>query len=211
MNRDYNVSMIIDITRPVHPGMAIYPGNPEVKFEQVAKATLSSSVLTRITLGSHTGTHIDAPSHIKEEAPGTDSYQLDHMVGAAEVIDLTEKERVILAADLPKTNQERVLIKTSNSFTPIDQFNPDFIALSDTAAAELIRRGVKLVGIDGPSIKKKGVRDNVHALLLEAGIIILEGLYLEHVTAGMYKLLCLPLAVQNLDGAPVRAVLRNLS
>ncbi len=203
--------MLIDITRPVHPAMAIYPGNPEVQLEQVAYASATSSALTRITIGSHTGTHIDALSHIKAGGAGTDSYQLDQMIGKAEVIDLTEKERIILAADLPETTQERILIKTSNSFAPVDQFDSNFVALSDSAAQELVNRGIKLVGIDGPSIKKKGVCDNVHALLLETGIIILEGLYLEHVSAGTYELLCLPLAVQNLDGASVRAVLRTLS
>lgn len=187
--------------------MAIYPGNPDVAFEQVQTASPTSSALTKITLGSHTGTHIDAPSHIDPSGSSTAQYQLDQLCGPCEVIDATSVDRVILAADLPATTTPRVLIKTKNSALPIDEFDPDFIALSDTAAQELIQRDVKLVGIDGWSIKKKGVRDNVHKLLLDAGIIIVEGMYLHGVNAGKYELLCLPLAV-DLDGAPARVVLK---
>jgi arylformamidase len=187
--------------------MAIYPGNPAVAFEQVQAATKTTSALTKITMGSHTGTHIDAPSHVDPTGEGTAAYDLDQLCGPCEVVDVTNVDRVILATDLPPTATPRVLIKTKNSALLVDEFDPDFIALSDTAAQALIKRGVQLVGIDGWSIKKKGVRDNVHKLLLDAGVVIVEGLYLHGVEARAYELICLPLSV-NLDGAPVRAALR---
>lgn len=199
---------IIDITRPIHPDMAVYPNNPEVVFERVSEATEQTSAVTKISLGTHTGTHIDAPAHIDPQGAGTYAYPLEQLNGPAEVIDCTAADRVILAADLPATSAERVLIKTKNSEMDIDTFDDSFIALAETAAQDLVERGVRVVGIDALSIKKKGVKDRVHALFLDAGIVIIEGLWLRDIPARVYELLCLPLAT-DLDGAPVRAVLRG--
>ena len=198
---------VVDITRSLRVGMAIYPGNPEVAFKQVAPADENSSAVTKIVMGSHSGTHIDAPAHITAGAAGTASYGLGQFSGPAEVIDLTAATEVISGSQLPKTTAERVLIKTINSSTGQEVFDESFVALEESAARELAERGVVLVGIDAPSIKKKGIKDQTHALLLEAGIIILEGLWLPEIEAGSYELLCLPLAV-DLDGAPARAALR---
>ncbi len=198
-----------DITRPLHERMLMYPGNPPVKFRTLRQASASSSALISLALGSHTGTHIDAPAHVIPGGVGTASYSLEQMIGACEVIDLSAVANVINDSDLPATTQPRLLLKTKNSSGSIDVFNENFVALAESAATLLIERGIKLIGIDAPSIKKRGVSDNVHHLLLQAGIVILEGLWLKDVAAGYYELLCLPLAV-DLDGAPVRAALRPL-
>lgn len=198
----------IDISRPIHPGMALYPGNPAVEFKQVATASPTTSALTKISLGSHTGTHIDAPAHILEDGEGTSIYSLDQMNGEVEVIDLSAAENVVTAQDITTTSALRILIKTKNSDGNRNSFDESFIALDEGAAEELVKRGVKLVGIDALSIKKKGVKDRVHAILIDAGIVIIEGLWLSGVEAGVYELLCLPLPV-DLDGSPVRAVLRR--
>lgn len=200
--------MLIDITRPIEEAMAIYPGNPAVVFKQVAEADESVGVsgLTEIRLGSHTGTHMDAPLHIRSGEPGIGVYELEQLCGPAEVVEVGV-ENVIGAADLPATTLERVLFKTSNSAGDMRVFDEDFVALDESAASELVARGVRLVGIDGLSIKKKGVKDKVHAILLDAGVVIVEGLWLAETTAGSYELWCLPLKV-DLDGAPVRAVLK---
>ncbi len=202
--------MIIDMSRPIHPGMALYPGNPAVTFESVAWAMNGASALTTLTLGSHTGTHIDAPAHIYSLGAGTDGYALEAMVGPAQVMDLSAVAELIKAKDLPATFAPRVIIKTRNSQGNIDIFHPGFVALAESAAQELAGRGVILVGIDAPSIKKKGAKDSVHKILLDAGMVILEGLWLKDVPAGEYELLCLPLAVVGLNGAPARAILRTL-
>lgn len=201
--------MLIDITRPIHPEMAIYPGNPLVTFTQVAVADESAGVsgLTEVCLGSHTGTHMDAPGHIRFGEPGARVYDLEQLCGAVEVVEVGA-ESVIGVVDLPTTTMERVLFKTRNSEGDMNMFNEKFVALDESAAAELVARGVRLVGIDGLSIKKKGVKDKVHAILLDAGVAIVEGLWLAEVEVGPYELLCLPLKV-DLDGAPVRAVLRK--
>jgi len=201
--------MLIDISRPINPGMAIYPGNPDVILKQISEATVTSSALTSISLGSHTGTHIDAPSHIKAGAAGVDVYPLGQFIGEVQVIDLSHIESVISSGDLTATPVSRVLIRTRNSQGDVNMFDPAFVALDESAAQEFVKRGVKLVGIDAPSIKKKGVKDKTHEILLDAGVVIVEGLWMPEVAAGTYELLCLPLPVKNLDGAPVRAMLRH--
>lgn len=190
--------------------MAVYPGNPAIYFDRAASATDTVSALTKITLGSHTGTHIDAPAHIDPRGPGTAAYSLEAMVGPATVLDLSSVPDVISASDVPPFAAARVVIKTNNSAGDINTFNPDFVALSEEAARVLVERGVSLVGIDALSVKKKGVRDKVHKILLDAGIVILEGLWLHGIEAGEYELLCLPLALRDMDGAPARAILRSL-
>lgn len=202
--------MIKDISRPIHPDMAIYPGNPAVEILQIQQATDNTSALTRITIGSHTGTHIDAPSHIDPLGKGVDSLTLESMIGKAQVADLSLLSSVISAADMPGTSCERLLFKTKNSQEDRNRFDSEFVALDESAAEECVKRGIKLVGIDALSIKKKGIKDRVHAILLDAGIVILEGLWLADVSEGIYELLCLPLPLQSIDGAPVRAVLRTL-
>lgn len=200
---------IIDITRPIHPGMAIYPGNPEVEFTQLQQAAFATSALTKIVMGSHTGSHIDALSHIDSQGASVDAYSLDIFIGLCTVYDLTLCQGVIGSDAVRGVSAKRVLLYTKNSHIPIDSFDERFVALNEEAAKALIAQGVQLVGVDGPSIKKRGVRDRVHSLLLEAGVVIVEGLWLRDVAAGDYELLCLPLALVGVDGAPVRAVLRR--
>lgn len=193
---------------PIYPGMVIYPNNPGVVFEQVSEVSGATNAITQVTLGTHTGTHLDAPRHVDVNAPGIGAYSLEQLVGPAEVANLTHVENVITAADLPPTKLERVILKTKNSQGDLNVFDENFVALDESAAQEIVKRGIRLIGLDALSIKKRGVRDRVHHILLSARVAILEGVWLAHVDAGEYELLCLPLAV-DLDGAPVRAVLRR--
>lgn len=199
---------VIDISMPIHPQMVIYPRNPSVVFEQVSEASETTNAITRMTLGTHTGTHLDAPRHVDAAAPGVSAFALDQLIGPVQVVDLTAQASVISAQDLPDTAAERVLLKTRNSQGDVNVFNEQFVALDESAAQEVVRRGIRLIGLDALSIKKRGVRDRVHQILLSAGVAILEGVWLADVAAGDYELLCLPLHV-DLDGAPVRAVLRR--
>lgn len=199
--------MIIDITRPIHSGMAIYPDNPTVRIETLRDAQGGKSALSEIALGSHTGTHIDAMLHILPGGTGPEAYGLDQLIGRAQVVEFPDATSTISAQDLLATSCERLLIKTRNSNTDVDVFDSEFVALDESAAKELVRRGIRLVGIDGPSIKKKGVSDRVHEILLQANVAIIEGLYLKEVKSGTYTLICLPLPISHIDGVPVRAVL----
>ena len=200
---------LIDITRVVHAGMAVYPKNPAVRFEQVQSAGEGKNSLTRLELGSHTGTHIDTPAHISEGAAGALAYPLEQLVGEAEVVDVSDLESVITAADIPKTRASRVLLKTRNSAGDPDEFRDDFVALDDSAAEECVRRGFELVGLDALSIRKRGTVNQVHETLIDNDVVVLEGLWLAGVPAGQYELWCLPLKVDT-DGAPARAVLRAM-
>ena len=201
--------MIIDITRPIMPGMAVYPGNPEVDFHVVQEAGGNASGLTKLSFGSHTGTHIDAPSHVMFGAKGVDVYSVEQMIGSCKVVDLRNVENVITGDDIPGDCGERTLFVTSNSDSTLDVFDDDFVALDESAATALVRQGVRLVGLDALSVKKKGVRDNVHNIFIQAGVVILEGLWMPGIEAGDYELICLPLFLVGVDGAPARVVLRR--
>lgn len=201
---------LIDITRVIHPQMAIYPNNPGVSFEPTQQAGEGKNALTRMTLGTHTGTHIDTPAHIHRGGAGAFVYPLEQMNGPVTVIDLSHLESVISGDDIPVTDEHRVLFKTRNSLAPVDDFDDDFVALDDLAAEVCVDRGFTLVGLDALSIRKRGTQNRVHETLLDNNVVILEGIWLADVPAGRYTLLCLPLKV-DLDGAPVRAVLKKLT
>lgn len=199
---------IIDISLPIKPGMIVYPGNPEVIF---ASANSATSELTKITLGSHTGTHIDAPRHSKVSIAGIDSYPLDTFIGPCRVIDATREtetvsKQTIIDSDIKLG--ERVLFKTNNSLIGFDNWRPDYIYLSGEAAEELAKRKIKLFGLDWISVKQQGNPDNrAHTALLSQNIPILEGLDLSMVDPGDYELLFLPLKLGDVDGGMGRAVL----
>ncbi len=180
--------MFIDISRPIRPDMAIYPGNPSVKIDVVREAADAGSALSAISLGSHTGTHIDTLLHIDANGTGAESYALNQLIGTAEVVAVDNAVSSISADDISATTEKRVLIKTKNSDADINIFDPNFVALTEDGAKELINRGVVLVGIDGPSIKKKGVSDKVHELFLTNNIVVVEGLWLQNAAPGKYQL-----------------------
>ncbi|OGY36703.1 MAG: hypothetical protein A3E36_03965 [Candidatus Andersenbacteria bacterium RIFCSPHIGHO2_12_FULL_45_11b] len=203
--------MLIDISRPIHSNMALYPNNPAAVLESVQTAANNQSGLTRIALGSHAGTHIDALAHIAAEGSGIEAFQLEQYIGHVDVVEIPSNITTITAQDIPKTTAHRIIFKTANSRHPIDNFRPDFTALDESAAQELMNRDIVLVGIDALSIKKKGMRDRVHEILLHANVVILEGLYLAGVEAGQYQLICLPLSIAHIDGVPARAVLAPLT
>ncbi|MEO6077779.1 MAG: cyclase family protein [Candidatus Andersenbacteria bacterium] len=201
--------MLIDISRPIRSNMVVYPNNPGVRITRVQEAGENQNALSEITLGSHTGTHIDAPCHIHPGDTGIERFALDTFMGPVIVVEIAPDVQVIKKADIPDKDFTRIIFKTSNSSKNIDEFHDGFVALDDSAASELVARGVVLVGLDALSIKKRGVKDNVHQILLDAKIIIVEGLWLAEVVPGTYNLACLPLNIPHIDGVPARAVLSS--
>jgi arylformamidase len=200
---------IIDISVPVHPGMVVYEGDPDVHLERVISiADGAAANISRLELGVHTGTHVDAPVHFIEGAAGVDSLLLETLVGTAHVVDATEVEDVLDDAALRSLalpdHAERLLFKTRNSqLWELDEFFNDFVRLSGPGAQYVIERGVRLVGIDYLSVGD----EEAHVALLGAGVVPLEGLDLRGVEPGEYRLVCLPLRLVGADGAPARAVL----
>jgi arylformamidase len=205
-----NYSQIIDISVPLYKGMPVYPGNPEFERKELKSAT-GDSVISHMELGTHTGTHLDAPRHVITESVGIDEVDLSHFVGPCRVIDCVG-DTVSVTRETLESAQiiegDRILLKTNNSLRGFDHFYEDYTFLSPEAAAYLAEQKVVLVGIDYLSIKQRGSKDNrPHTNLLGKGIPILEGIDLSHVVAGSYFLVVLPLKIQNGDGAPARAIL----
>jgi arylformamidase len=207
---------IFDVSIPISPQMPVWPGDPAVQIERVASINEGDPVnLTRLSLGAHTGTHVDAPYHFFEEGLKVDQLPLSTLIGSAYVVEVYPKERTITATDLaslglPSTAQ-RLLIKTDNSYLwerELLQFESEFIHLGRDAARWIVKRGIKLIGVDYLSVDSFDSGDKVvHHTLLEAGVVIIEGLNLSHVAQGIYQLYCLPLKIVDSDGAPARVVL----
>jgi arylformamidase len=158
---------------------------------------------------------VDAPRHFFDARPGADALPLDVLIGRAVVIDIPGPRRGIVAADLEREDLRdgsRVLLKTANSaLWQSAAFHQDFAYLEESGARLLVERGVRLVGIDYLSIEQfKRPGAPVHHLLLEGGVVIVEGLNLTGVPAGAYEMMCLPLDIAGADGAPARVVLRAL-
>jgi arylformamidase len=200
---------IIDVTVPIRPEMPIYVGNPGVRLTRVQAIDDGEPAnLSELELGTHTGTHVDAPLHFIEGGDATETLPLEVMIGPAFVVDATTLDGPIDADSLGRLNlpkdAERLILKTRNSeLWSRSEFTREFIRLTADGARLLIGRGVRLVALDYLSI---GDQD-AHRVLLGSGIVALEGLDLREVEPGPYDLVCLPLRLVGSDGAPARAVL----
>lgn len=201
---------IYDISLPLDGKTIIYPGNPGMLIEPYKSVPEHPTNLSKITFGSHTGTHVDAPRHTDNDAIGVDKVSLDACVGLCRVLDMTKVEEKIRISDLEKKNikkGERILVKTKNSLRGFHEFYEDYIYLDGDAADFLRDAGIVLFGIDSLSIKKKGGEDaRPHKSLLSKSIVIFEGLDLSGVEPGEYNFIGLPLRLVDLDGAPARAL-----
>ncbi len=205
----------IDISVPIRNGMAHWPGDPPVTVERTSDVGRGDSfTLSRICMGSHTGTHVDAPLHFLEGGRGIDEMPVEAAVGTARVIEF-DSATIITVDDLVPhriRQGERILLKTNNSVEAwkSGEFVEDFVALSLEAAGWLAAHKVRCVGIDYLSIAPFHEGTEVHQTLLAAGVWIIEGLDLSRVGAGRYEMICLPLRLEGGDGAPARAFLRRI-
>ena len=203
---------LIDITVPIRPAMPIYDRNPGVHLDRVLSIPRGDTAnVSRLELGVHTGTHVDAPLHFFEGGSGAEELPLEPLVGRAYVADGSAIEGPIdglaLSACGIPPGAERVLLKTRNGrLWDRDDFTRDFVRLDGAGARLLVQMGIRLIGIDYLSI---GDQD-AHRALLDAGVVAVEGLDLRAVEPGWYELICLPLKVVGSDGAPARALLRRL-
>jgi arylformamidase len=211
------VTKIFDISVPVVNGGVVYPGNPEIRIEphsELGKG--ASSNLSRLSFGSHTGTHVDAPRHFFEAGGTVDRLPLNALIGPAHVLSFPDDVMSVTAAHLqqsPLTGVERVLIRTRNSsFITEREFHKDYTYLAPDGAEHLASLGVKLVGVDYLSVEQfHSGHHRTHRTLLERGVVIVEGLDLSQIAPGDYAFCCLPLRLEGLDGAPARAVLMKPS
>ena len=208
------VPKLLDVSVPLAQGLPTYPGNPPFELQALKRiAEGGSSNVSRLVLGTHTGTHVDAPKHFIDDAAAVDALQLDLLIGRTRVIEI-DKRGGITADELAAAGLRedlRVLFKTPNSaLWNSSTFHEDYTHLSEGAARYLVDQGVKVVGIDYLSVegfKKAGAP--AHRALLGSGVIIIEGLNLSEADPGMYEMYCLPLRVVGGDGAPARVLLKR--
>lgn len=205
----------IDISIALHNDMPYWPDNPPVRItrtmdlEDGDEATVST-----ISIGSHTGTHMDAPIHFIKSGKAMDEMPLSATIGPAQVVEI-EDPQAIKVEELRRHTigaGARVLFKTRNSVRLWAKraFMKDFVYLTTDAARWLVQQRVRTVGVDYLSIggyEKNG--PEVHHVLLSHNIWIIEGLDFSAVEPGTYDLICLPLKIARGDGAPARAVLRR--
>ncbi len=210
-----NPAAWIDVSVPLHNGMVNWPGDPPFEADRISDiAKGDHATVSRLSMGSHTGTHIDAPAHFVRDGIDVSRLPLEIMVGPARVIQI--KDHDAIKEDELKTHGisrgERVLFKTRNSVDAwrSAKFVEDFVHLTEPAADYLVRVGVRVVGVDYLSVGAyRGGGAAVHETLLRHGVWIIEGLNLSQVEEGTYDLVCLPLKIENGDGSPARAILRR--
>jgi arylformamidase len=205
---------IYDVTVPLRPAIPTYAGTepgPTLTFHSRIERGDSANV-SELSIGSHCGTHVDAPDHFLDNGITVEQIPAGHLVGPVHVAQHLGADH-ITAADLDKMDiprdATRLLVKTRNAGLFDDpEFHPDFIGFNEDAGPWLANRGFVLVGIDYMSIERfRSPSHAVHVALLEKGIVIVEGLELREVPPGDYFIVCAPLPVVGADGAPARVFL----
>jgi arylformamidase len=205
--------VIRDISVLVRPGTPEWPGDVPFTCGWSSSLADGASVNLSHTGGSpHVGTHADAPLHVRDGAPASDELPLEPFLGAALLLDVSEAPAgpLPLSADDPRlAGCARLLLRTGRTIAD-GRFPDDWPALSPTTAVELAARGVRLIGVDAPSVDERESRTlDVHHALFDGGAYVLENLDLRGVAPGRYELVALPQRLGGLDAAPVRALLRQ--
>ncbi len=205
---------VLDISMPLVTGVPIWPGSPGFSAEQhlsLAAGDIANATLIR--LDAHCGTHVDAPRHVVPDGATLDEVGLEPLIGTAWVSDASGHElideRTLAESQIP-AGTERLLLRTDNASRPgMDRapFQEDYVALTPDGAQWIVRRGIRLIGIDYLSIQRFSDPPDTHEILLNAGVLILEGLDLRAANAGSWMLFCLPMRLIGTEAAPARAVL----
>jgi len=206
---------IYDISLPITPDLTVWPGDPSIVLERVTSMDAGAhNNISRLALGVHTGTHVDAPFHFLNDGTTVESLRLDVLSGPARVVQIPDDVDAITAGVLENlsipTAPPRLLFKTRNSaiwHSGKKDFDTGFVAIPADGAAWLVAHSVSLVGVDYLSVSPYKNSIPTHQTLLRAGVVIVEGVDLSSVDPGIYDLYCLPLKLVGSDGAPARAIL----
>lgn len=204
---------IWDISQALRPGVPVWPG--DTAFAQAGTWDMADGLpvnVSALTMSTHTGAHADAPLHYAAEAPDIASVDLTPYLGECLVVDARGAGPLILPEHLPDlTGAERVLFRTFAAF-PHDEWAAETTAIDPATINALAEAGVRLVGLDGPSIDPQTSKTmDAHLTVLRHDMRVLEGLVLDAVPPGRYELIALPLPIVGGDASPVRAVLRELA
>lgn len=202
---------IIDISWPITQQMTAYKDRSVVKIQPTKTFAQDQAREALITLGTHTGTHVDAPAHFIDNGKTVDQLSLEKLMGKCRVLDLQNVQGGITRENLMQHTivpGEIILLKTSNSLLADTQlFDPEFVYLAHSGAQYLVESQACAVGIDYLGIERNQPAHETHIELLNHDMPIIEGLRLALVDAGIYKLICLPLNMPGLEAAPARALL----
>ncbi|HLF01733.1 MAG TPA: cyclase family protein [Anaerolineales bacterium] len=205
---------IHDLSLPIFPGMVVWPDSLQVAFNRSADMERGDAVtVSELSLGAHTGTHLDAPLHFVRGGAGVDSLSLTDLCGPATVRHALAAP-ALTAAVFDSLNvsagTKRLIIRTRNSELwagDVREFKTDYVAVTPDGAQWLVDHGIKVIGVDYLSVAIYADPITPHNILLKAGIIPLEGLNLSNIAEGNYTLYCLPLKLMGADGAPARTIL----
>jgi arylformamidase len=207
--------MIYDVSMPLRDGMPFYTGSTPFKrvlTHELAKGQPVNE--SKLEMGAHNGTHVDAPLHFEKDGFSADAIPVENLVGPARLFHFPKRD-CIDRADLENLDWrgvERVLFRTRNSdhWVKGGEFDPNFVYLTGAGAGFLVEKNVRLVGIDSLGIEQFGHKEHpAHHTLLRKGVTIVEGLYLADVPPGDYTLFCGPLRILGADGAPARVFLMS--
>lgn len=198
----------IDVSIPLRGGMAVWPGDPPYRLTPLNRVSAGGDCNTsKLEMCVHCGTHVDAPWHYEEDGPCVDGIDPRLFFGPALVVDLPDVARIGVQ-DIPDAHvPERVLFRTRNSTRAVDApFFKDYVAVGAEAAVRLGQVGCRLVGVDYLSVAPfDQPGDETHHRLLDRGIVVVEGLRLAEIPAGMCEFVVLPLQLIGADGSPCRA------
>ncbi|MFC0272928.1 arylformamidase [Metabacillus herbersteinensis] len=203
----------IDISQPLNSTVGHWPGDTPFSYEVAFSKEQTGSVnIGKITTSLHTGTHIDAPFHFIDNGPKVLDLDINLFIGPARVIDVSQYEKIDRESlsNFDLEGVTRLLLRTALPNNA--EVFPDKIPhLTADSASFLHEKGIRLIGIDAPSVDPLDSKDmeTHHALFLH-GINILENIMLDSVTPGDYELIALPLPIQEADGSPVRAVIKPI-
>jgi arylformamidase len=205
--------LIHDISLPLTESLPVWPGDPPLSIRRLQLISRGdAATVSAISVGVHGGTHVDAPSHCLPQGRNVEELPLEELMGPAQVVEVATNDpigpaRLISLGIAPHTR--RLLLRTPFSGRRENhaEFRDNFPALSLEGAAWLRDRGIRLVGVDTPSVGPFDDPLPCHRLLLKAGIVVVELLNLTDIRPGFYHFICLPLKLVGLEGAPARAVL----
>lgn len=204
-----------DISVPVSDALLIWPGDPAVQVTRISRLEEGdTSTVSQVRMTTHSGTHIDAPSHFIPDAPGLEDISLQVLVGPAIIVDAGDagslSKNTLEGLSIPE-GTDRLLFRTRNSErwsrAGGEEFFRDYVGITQDGARWLVSRGVRLVGVDYLSVAAYRENTATHRILLESGVVLLETINLRDISPGRYQLVCLPLKLIGSEAAPARAIL----
>lgn len=207
----------IDLTRTISEKTVVYPGDPCFAREHVSRAEvgkIGSFNLYHLHMSNHLGTHVDYPAHLIPRGKTSSDYTIDDLTGDGCIIAVPAGLRCVTAEFLKSQDIQAVDIvffKTMNSeLSEDDPLAANYVCLGTDAAEELVKKGVRVVGIDYLSVDAHDSEDlPVHNILLGSGVLIVEGLDLKDAEPGRGEMIIAPLKISSIDGSPARVLMKR--